>query len=49
MKSPAGTTDIAVLFSLPFPVHVPDTILDSQFASIRPEIYVMGDPTAGSR
>jgi hypothetical protein len=47
MKPPAGTTDIVVLFSLPFPVHVPDTVVDGQSASIRPEIYVAGDPPAG--
>lgn len=47
MQSPPGTTDIAVLFSLPFPVHVPDTIVDGQFAAARPEIFVSGDPPAG--
>jgi hypothetical protein len=47
MKPPAGTTDIVILVSLPFPVHVPDTVVDGQFASIRPEIYVVGDPPAG--
>lgn len=47
MKPPTGATDIVILFALPFPVHVPDTIVDGQFASIRPEIYVAGDPPAG--
>ena len=46
MNPPSGATDIVVLFSLPFPVHVPDTVVDGQLASIRPEIYVAGDPPA---
>ncbi len=47
MKPPQGVTDIVLLFSLPFPVYVPDTIADGQFASIRPEIYVAGEPPVG--
>lgn len=47
MKPPTGTTDIAVVFALPFPLYVPDTIADGKFEQIRPEFYIAGDPPAG--
>lgn len=47
MKAPEQTTEIRVVFDLPFPLYLLDTARKGQSATIREEIYVAGNPPAG--